>query len=143
MNLDGEAVIEYICDANITSNSVTLSLEDQTIINDLLFGLDTTDPAQLGLNSTFEGLSDGDHFISVLHSNGCVNTFPFTIQNFAPLSLQLTESNINTITAVATGGSGNYTYTISGQNSSSNTNGVFGITAVSYTHLTLPTTPYV
>jgi gliding motility-associated-like protein/uncharacterized repeat protein (TIGR01451 family) len=112
VNLAGEPLVEYLCDSGITSNRVSIVFEDQTVAADVLYGLDTADPAQMVLNGTFEGLTGGDHSITVLHSNGCENTYDFTITEFEPLDLQLTESGINTISALATGGSGNYMFTI-------------------------------
>ncbi|WP_409557687.1 T9SS type B sorting domain-containing protein [Allomuricauda sp. SCSIO 64092] len=112
VNLAGEAIVEYPCDSGITSNRVSLSFEDPSTTGNLLYGLDTADPAQMVLEGTFEGIPGGDHYITVMHSNGCTNTFDFSITEFDPLGLQLTESDINTITALATGGSGNYTFTI-------------------------------
>ena len=112
VNLAGEPVIEYICNDGITTNRVSIAFEDQSIINDVLYGLDTSDPNQMVLDGTFEGLAGGNHYITVLHSNGCPETYNFNITEFEPLTLQLTESNINTISALASGGSGNYTFAI-------------------------------
>ena len=112
VNLAGEPVVEYLCDSGITSNRVSIVFEDSTVSANVLYGLDTSDPAQMVIDGTFEGLSGGDHFITVLHSNGCETTYDFSITEFEPLALQLTESNINTISALATGGSGNYTFAI-------------------------------
>ena len=112
VNLAAEPVVEYLCDEGITSNRVSIAFEDSSIVNDVLYGLDTSDPTQMVLNGTFEGLMGGDHYITVLHSNGCSNTYDFSITEFEPLQLQLTESNINTISALASGGSGNYMFTI-------------------------------
>ncbi len=121
VNLAGEAVVEYLCDTDITTNRVSIAFEDQSIINDVLYGLDTSDPAEMVLDGTFEGISGGDHFITVLHSNGCPETYEFTITEFEPLQLQLTESAINTISALAIGGSGTYTFTINGESPQSET----------------------
>lgn len=120
VNLAGELITEYSCSTNIAENRVGISFEDQNIVDDLLFGLDTNDPSQMGLEYTFEGLSGGSHFITVLHSNGCTNTFDFNIEVFDPLELQLSESNINTISALAIGGSGNYTFTFNGDDNGDN-----------------------
>ncbi|MEM8928105.1 MAG: T9SS type B sorting domain-containing protein [Bacteroidota bacterium] len=112
VNLAGEAIVEYICDGGITTNRVSVAFEDPTVSADVLYGLDTNDPAEMVIDGIFEGLVGGDHFITVLHSNGCAATYDFNITEFEPLGLQLTESNINTISALATGGSGNYTFAI-------------------------------
>ncbi|WP_045800915.1 T9SS type B sorting domain-containing protein [Flagellimonas lutaonensis] len=113
-NLAGEAVVSYPCDSGVATNSVSIAFEDDTVSGEVLYGLDTTDPAEMVLDGTFENLAGGDHFITVVHSNGCTNTFEFTITEFEPLELQLTEGDINTIEALAFGGSGNYTFNFDG-----------------------------
>ncbi|MGB5646479.1 MAG: T9SS type B sorting domain-containing protein [Muriicola sp.] len=116
VNLAGEAIVEYACDPmGSTSNSVQIVFEDQTIINEVIFGLDTNDSALMQLDPVFENLSGGTHIINVLHSNGCANTYEFEITIFDPLTLQLSEGEINQIVATANGGSGNYTFSFNGE----------------------------
>ena len=62
------------------------------------------------IESEFYNLTAGTHTITVLHSNGCMNTFDVEIEEFDPLTLELTEGTINQIVAIATGGSGNYEF---------------------------------
>ncbi|WP_343485878.1 T9SS type B sorting domain-containing protein [Allomuricauda sp. d1] len=114
-NLAGEALVSYPCDMGVATNEVSISFEDDTVAGEVLYGLDTTDPALMVLDGTFENLSAGDHFITVVHSNGCTNTFEFNIVDFDPLELQLSEGGINTISALAIGGTGNYTFTFNGE----------------------------
>jgi gliding motility-associated-like protein/uncharacterized repeat protein (TIGR01451 family) len=115
VNLAGEAEVSYSCDTDTASNEVAIVFEDQTIVSDILIGLNTTDPNQMGLESSFTNLPGGDHYIYILHNNGCDRTFEFTIVDYAPLELNLVESDINTITATATGGTANYTYSFNGE----------------------------
>lgn len=115
VNLAGEAEVLYQCDENgAASNTVQIVFEDDTVYGDVIFGLDTDDPDQMQLDSYFENLSGGTHQITVLHSNGCVNTFEFEITIFDPLTLELDDRNINRIKAFAEGGDGDYTYSING-----------------------------
>ena len=114
VNLAGEVLMEYPCEMGIATNSVSLAFEDDTILGDVLYGLDTTDPNEMVMDGTFENLSGGDHYITVIHSNGCENTFTFEIIDFEPVTLELTEPGINTIQAIAAGGTGNYTYSFNG-----------------------------
>jgi gliding motility-associated-like protein/uncharacterized repeat protein (TIGR01451 family) len=110
VNLAAEILVEYSCSSIQATNTIGLSFEDQTIIDDLLFGLDTADTNEMVLQSTFNDLSGGDHYITVLHSNGCINTFEFTIEEFLPLQLIAEQQDINEITALAEGGREGYTY---------------------------------
>ncbi|RXR20984.1 T9SS type B sorting domain-containing protein [Flavobacterium amnicola] len=85
---------------------------------------------------TISGLSSGTHTVQVRDNNGCGNLVSVTI--LAPLSAsgtfttQPTCRNADgTITVVATGGSGNYTYTLA---PTTNATGVFtGIAPGTYT----------
>ncbi|MEM1340254.1 MAG: T9SS type B sorting domain-containing protein [Bacteroidota bacterium] len=116
VNLAGTAEVQYNCDPDgVASNAVEVILEDVSITQDVLYGLDTIDPNEMQLDPNFENLTGGDHFITVLHSNGCVNTFNFQVTIFDPLQLQLTEGDINQISALPIGGSGNYTFVFNGE----------------------------
>ncbi|UII79011.1 T9SS type B sorting domain-containing protein [Flagellimonas sp. CMM7] len=113
VNLVGEVEVLYECDGNgFTSNSIQVVFEDETVTGDVLYGLDTSDTSQMQLEPVFENLSRGEHFVSVLHNNGCINTMSFEVTIFEQLTLQLREGEINQIDALATGGSGNYTFSI-------------------------------
>lgn len=110
VDLTGEAVVSYECENGITTNSAQIVLEDSTIIDDVLYGLDTMDTEEMQLEPIFENLTGGAHFIAVAHSNGCVFTYDFEVEIFELLTLQLTEGGLNQIIATAEGGSGNYMF---------------------------------
>ncbi|NAS12260.1 T9SS type B sorting domain-containing protein [Poritiphilus flavus] len=113
VNLAGEARVTYECnESGFTSNSVQVVFEDSSVLGDVLYGLDTDDPNLMQLDPVFEGLSGGSHTITVIHSNGCTNAYDFEVTIFEPLTLQLAEGDINLISAVAVGGSGNYTFSL-------------------------------
>ena len=112
-NLNGEAQVTYECNTSgSVSNSVLAALIDPSVANDVLFGLDTYEITEMQLDPFFENVTVGEHFISVVHNNGCINTFEFEIESFEPLSLDLRESDINQITAMPYGGSPEFTYVI-------------------------------
>ena len=112
-NLNGEALVTYECNSGGTTlNSVVATLVDPSVANEVLFGLDTYDVAQMQLDPFFENITEGDHFIAVVHNNGCINTMEFEIETFEPLSLDLRESDINQITAMPYGGSPEFSYII-------------------------------
>ncbi len=113
VNLVGEVEVLYECDGlGVTSNSINVVFEDTTVAGNVLYGLDTDDPAQMQLEPTFANLTGGDHSITVIHNNGCINTLDFEITIFEPLTLELRQGEINQIDALAVGGSGNYTFSI-------------------------------
>ena len=112
VNLEGEVVVMYTCDGGgFTSNAVQVVFEDTTVASSVLYGLDTDDTALMQLEPTFENLTGGEHFITVVHNNGCINTLTFEVTIFDPLTLEVRQGEINQIDALALGGSGNYTYT--------------------------------
>ncbi|SHJ90809.1 gliding motility-associated C-terminal domain-containing protein [Maribacter aquivivus] len=114
--VDLSAVVEpvYECDGNSPSNYVSITLNDPSIENDILFGLDTVDPLEMQLNGSFSNLTPGNHYISISHANGCIATYDVVIEAFDPLELTVVESNINQITATAVGGKENYAFYIDG-----------------------------
>ena len=119
-NLAGRSVVRYTCDTETTTNRVSIIFEDQTILPNVLYGIDTNRPSEMIIGGEFEGVDAGEHTITVLHADGCTNSFNFNIDEFEPLQLQLTESNINTISASATGGSGNYTFALNDREPTTN-----------------------
>lgn len=126
VNLDAVVEPVYGCNGNIPSNYVNIVLDDTSIEDDVLFGLDTTDPAEMQLNPFFRDIAPGDHYIAISHANGCMATYDFVIEDFEPLTLTVEESNINQITATVSGGREGYTFYFGDTNNGSDN--VFYIT---------------
>ncbi|MEO1011791.1 MAG: T9SS type B sorting domain-containing protein, partial [Bacteroidota bacterium] len=127
-NLSGEVAVAYGCDTSgVANNTVSVVFEDPTVTENILYGLDTTDPAEMVLDGTFSDIPEGGHFIYVVHgAGGCDATFDFEIQAFEPLQLILEERSLNHITAVAQGGAEPYSYRLEDGNETSDN--VFNIT---------------
>ncbi len=122
VNLAAEVTPLYECTGNIPENRILVTLEDASVMNDVLYALDSTDPADMQLTADFANLAPGNHYLTIAHANGCIATVDFEIDAFEPLTLVLEQNNINEITAVATGGSGEYTFVFDGDdNGSDNT----------------------
>ncbi|MBO0323881.1 T9SS type B sorting domain-containing protein, partial [Muricauda sp. CAU 1633] len=100
----------YSCDSGLPSNGIAVTLFDTSIANDVLYALDTTNPNDFVISPDFENISAGNHTLSIMHNNGCLLEIPFAIDDIAPLSLVLTNVNINEITATVSGGTPTYTY---------------------------------
>ena len=126
VNLGAQVEPVYGCNGNTPNNYVNIVLDDLSIENDVLFGLDTTDPSEMQLNPFFRDIAPGTHYIAISHENGCMTTYSFEIEAFDPLTLTVSETNINEITAVAGGGRENYTYYFGDTNNG--TENVFYIT---------------
>jgi len=100
----------YSCESGVQTSSIVVDLVDPSISQNVLYALDSTNPNDFILNPDFGNIASGDHFLAILHTNGCLATLPFTIDEIAPLELNLVNSNINQITANASGGAPPYTY---------------------------------
>lgn len=110
VNLAATVIPIYECTGNLPTNRLEIVFEDPTVSGDVLYGLDTSDPAMMQLTPDFTNILAGDHILTILHSNGCPNTIDFSITGFEPLTLLLENSNINEITATAEGGLEDYTF---------------------------------
>jgi len=115
-NLNATVEPIYECTGDTPENYVNITLEDPSVIGDVLYALDSTDPADMQLNPDFRNSAPGPHYIAIAHANGCIQTIDFEIEEFEPLTLSLEQSGINAITATATGGVENYTFYFDGEN---------------------------
>ncbi|MFT6994205.1 MAG: gliding motility-associated-like protein, partial [Maribacter sp.] len=115
------AIVEpvYECTGDTPNNYVNITLEDDSVLGEVLYALDTTDSAAMQLNPDFQNIAPGNHFIAIAHTNGCLQTIDFTIEAFEPLTLVLEQFGLNEITAIAAGGRMEYTYYFDGVNNGS------------------------
>lgn len=115
-NINATVTPVYECTGDTPTNYINITLEDPTVIGDVLYGLDVADQDnpdinELQLNPDFRNIAPGTHNITITHSTtGCVHNIPFEIEGFEPLTLTLEQNNINEITAVANDGQENYTF---------------------------------
>ena len=121
VKIDPLAEVDYLCDNNIQSNTVTVTVDPSiTDLSDLDYSLDGG-PYQT--SNVFINVTPGiGHFIDVRHTNGCIQrTNLFDVDQYDPLVLSIADGNINEIVATVTGGSGDYEFTLNGE-SFGNTN---------------------
>ena len=114
-NLNATAEVIYECTGDTPNNSLNIIFEDETVTNNVLYALDSTDPSDLVLDPDFENVSPGDHYIAIVHANGCMTTIDFTVEDYEPLQLTLTQVSLNEITATAVGGREGYTFYFDGE----------------------------
>lgn len=114
VNLSATVEPIYECIGNTPNNYVNIILEDQSVLAEVMYGLDTTDPEEMQMDPNFRNIATGDHYIAIAHANGCIETVGFYIENYEPLTLSLEQSNVNEITAVAQGGRLEYTFYLNG-----------------------------
>lgn len=109
-NLDSSIEPIYLCNSGLPSNTIAVTLSDPSIGNAVLYALDSTSPNDFIMTPNFENIAPGNHSLSILHTNGCLQEIPFNIGQVEPLSLSLANINVNEITATAMGGFPPYTY---------------------------------
>ncbi|MCK7590692.1 T9SS type B sorting domain-containing protein [Subsaxibacter sp. CAU 1640] len=108
--------VENLCENNVGTNMVVVTVdESNTDLSQLDYSLDGG-PYQS--SNIFTNIPAGvDHFINVRHTNGCIQTTEFfDIDEIQPVTITLSEGDLNEIIANANGGSGDYTYTFNGEN---------------------------
>lgn len=114
VNLNAAVEPVYECTGDTPNNYVNITLEDESVLGDVLYALDSTDAADMQLNPDFRDSAPGTHYIAISHTNGCVITIDFEIEAFEPLTLTLEQNNINEITALVGGGLPNYRFIFDG-----------------------------
>ncbi|GGH42991.1 chromophore lyase [Mangrovimonas yunxiaonensis] len=115
VNMSPTLLVEYGCVNNISSNTVTVFIDESVDASQVEYALNG---GTYQASNTFIDVPAGmNHYIEVRHTNGCVQaTEFFSIDAFDPLTLVLTEGELNQIVAHAAGGSGDYEFTFNGEN---------------------------
>ena len=102
IHIDANAVVNYEC----VLNTVTIQV-NPSVVNDVVYALNGGTPQT---SNTFAGLNNGVYTVEVIHPDGCFETVSFTITNPLPLTLLVTQTGMNQITATVAGGTPSYTY---------------------------------
>jgi gliding motility-associated-like protein len=113
VTLNPQATLNYDCVNNSASNSVTVTVDASNLPADLDYALDGSTVFQA--SNVFTDVTPGQHTIDVRHSNGCIKQVVFDVVQVDPLTLTLADGGLNEIVATATGGGGNYQYTLDGE----------------------------
>ena len=126
ITINAEARVETICNAETLPTHNVIVDVDETLENDVMFALDTMDDNALRLydRNGFRGIAPGNHFVRVVHANGCQQIIDFTIDAVDPLGISAREGRINEIIADASGGREDYEYFFNGV-SNGNSNSFF------------------
>ncbi|WP_299336706.1 T9SS type B sorting domain-containing protein [uncultured Psychroserpens sp.] len=114
--IDPMVEIEFLCVDNSLTNTVTVTVDDSiTDLTQLDYSLDGG-PYQM--SNIFTDVAPGtDHYIDVRHTNGCIQTTEFfDIGDYVPVDLILNEGEApGEIIANASGGTGDYQFTMNGE----------------------------
>lgn len=116
--LEPEAIVAYDCINNLSTNTVTVTVDESVDTNELDYSLNG---GAYQTSNIFINVPPGiNHIINVRHTNGCIKqTSAFSIIDYQPLQLVLSDGEINQIVATANGGSGIYEYDVRLESSSS------------------------
>lgn len=115
-NLNATAEVIYECSGDTPNNRLDIVFEDESISADVLYALDSTNSSDLVLDPNFENLTSGNHFVAIVHANGCMKTIDFEVEAYEPLQLTLEQLDLNEITANAIGGKEGYTFYFNDKN---------------------------
>lgn len=112
--INPEVVVEFGCVNNLSTNTVTVTVDDSVDPSDLDYSLNG---GTYQTNNVFTDVPPGmGHYIDVRHSNGCIQrTETFDISDYEPLTLVLEDGALNEIVAVVSGGTGDYEFTLNGE----------------------------
>ncbi|MEN3322154.1 T9SS type B sorting domain-containing protein [Mariniflexile soesokkakense] len=114
--------VEFGCTNNVSTNLVTVTVDaSNTNPADLDYSLNGG-PYQA--SNEFVNVPAGlGHYIDVRHTNGCTQrTATFDVDQYDPLALAIdmpSGGTLNEIVAIATGGSGDYEFTLNGESKGS------------------------
>ncbi len=111
--IDPMVEVDYGCINNLSTNTVIVTVDASVNTSDLDYSLNG---GAYQTSNIFTDVPPGlGHYIDVRHTNGCIKrTETFDINAYDPLVLVLEEGALNEIVAVASGGSGDYEYTLNG-----------------------------
>jgi gliding motility-associated-like protein len=115
LNLNATVTPIYSCTGEVPDNYLEVVLENASLSDEVLYALDSTDPADMQLSPDFRNIPPGSHYLAISHLNGCLKTISFEITDFQGLTLTLGEDNLNQIVATANGGSPGYQFWFNGE----------------------------
>lgn len=114
VRLEPTAKVNTDCVNNGAANFVTITIHESANPADVDYALDGSTTYQD--SNIFVNVAPGKHTVTARHTNGCEQTtLPFIIEDVQPLRLTLTDGGLNEIVATATGGGGEYQYTLDGE----------------------------
>ncbi|TMM59266.1 T9SS type B sorting domain-containing protein [Maribacter algarum] len=101
----------YECKDGVPYQTTTVTLENEELNSEVLYALDSENPAAAQTSPVFENIAPGMHYISIIHQGGCIEKLnTIEVEAIIPLTLTSLDGTFNEILVEANGGDGNYTY---------------------------------
>ncbi|UOY07262.1 T9SS type B sorting domain-containing protein [Muricauda sp. SCSIO 64092] len=119
VDINAEAVVEYGCEGIFPNSTTTIVPLNSASLSDILIALDVDDISIAGTERMWADLPPGEHTAYLYHPNGCTTFVEFAIDAYEPLSVEVTKTAADEVTAVATGGFGDYEYFFQGESQGS------------------------
>ncbi|MBT8314857.1 MAG: T9SS type B sorting domain-containing protein, partial [Maribacter sp.] len=115
VDLTAETPVVYGCEGIFPNSTVSVVMQDTSLLPRLLFSLDVDDVSQADTQTTWGDLPAGDHTVYIYHENGCTSFEEFSIDSYDPLTISAVKTGPNELTATAAGGFGGYEYFFQGE----------------------------
>ena len=125
VDINAEAIVEYGCEGIFPNSTASIVPLNSSSLSDVLVSLDVDDITIATEQRQWGDLPAGDHTAYLYHPNGCTTFVEFTIDAYDPLSVIVTKTGPDEVTALVTGGFGDYEFFFQGQ--SQGDNNVFNI----------------
>ena len=125
VDINAEAIVEYGCEGIFPNSTTSIVPLNSSSLSDVLVSLDVDDITIATEQRQWGDLPAGDHTAYLYHPNGCTTFVEFTIDAYDPLSVVVTKTGPDEVTALVTGGFGDYEFFFQGQ--SQGDNNVFNI----------------
>ena len=115
VDITAETLVQYGCEGIFPNSTISIEMQDASLLPQLLFSLDVDDINQADTQTTWGDLSAGNHTVYIYHENGCTSFEEFTIDSYDPLTISAVKTGPNELTATAAGGFGGYEYFFQGE----------------------------
>lgn len=119
VDINAEAQVEYGCEGIFPNSTTTIVPLNSSSLSDVLISLDVDDINIATEQRQWADLPAGDHTAFLYHPNGCTTFVEFTIDAYEPLSVEVMKTDADEVTAIATGGFGDYEYFFQGESQGS------------------------
>ncbi|MEO1012324.1 MAG: T9SS type B sorting domain-containing protein [Bacteroidota bacterium] len=93
-------------------STARIIMQNSQLSDEILYALDSSDVSDFVEEPIFEDLAPGEHYVSLLHANGCLkDNLRFTVERITPLEMGLeATTTLNEIKANIEGGTPPYTF---------------------------------